>query len=264
MKRWFLSQIFRSPLFACLFFAGCSSEDRKVKVTELQCYPQDIKLNSAKARQEIVIEAVYADGVTQDVTARTKFSMGNPQLADIINGVVSPKADGETELRVTFGGRSQVIPVSVSSANVEPTVSFKLDVMPVFAKAGCNTGACHGTSRGKDGFHLSLFGFDPDGDYYRLTREQIGRRVNLAIPTESLIVQKGLGAVQHTGGVRFTTNSDLYATLVTWLNAGAKADPTNIAKLTGIEIFPKSVVMEGSNTLQRLIVRASLFGRCES
>ena len=256
MKRLFLSQIF-GIIFACLFFFGCSSEDRKVKVTELQCYPQDIKLNSAKARQEIVVEAVYADGVTQDVTTRVKFNMGNPQLADIINGVVSPKANGETELRVMFGGRSQVIPVSVSSANAEPTVSFKLDVMPVFTKAGCNTGACHGTSRGKDGFHLSLFGFDPDGDYYRLTREQIGRRVNLAIPTESLIVQKGLGAVQHTGGVRFTTNSDLYATLVTWLNAGAKADPTNIAKLTGIEIFPKSVVMEGSNTLQRLIVRAS-------
>ena len=43
--------------------------------------------------------------------------------------------------------------------------------MPVFMKAGCNTGGCHGAARGKDGFRLSLFGFDPDGDYYRLTRE---------------------------------------------------------------------------------------------
>src|ERR1051326_6982800 len=128
--------------------------------------------------------------------------------------------------------------------------------MPVFMKAGCNAGSCHGSSRGKDGFRLSLFGFDPDGDYYRLTREQIGRRINLAIPQESLIIQKGLGAVQHTGGVRFGTNSDLCKTLLTWLSAGAPKDPPDIAKVAGIEIFPKSAVLEGSNTLQHFIVRA--------
>ena len=48
--------------------------------------------------------------------------------------------------------------------------------MPVFMRAGCNTGSCHGAARGKDGFRLSLFGFDPDGDHYRLTREMPGRR----------------------------------------------------------------------------------------
>jgi hypothetical protein len=243
-------------VLVCLGLTGCSSDDRKVKVSELQCYPPEIKLNSAKARQQLVVQAVYADGVTADVTARAKFALGNARYAQVANGVVSPVADGETELRVTFGGRSQIVPLSVSGATSDRPISFKLDVMPVFTKAGCNTGACHGTSRGKDGFHLSLFGFDPDGDYYRLTREQIGRRINLAIPAESLIVQKGLGAVQHTGGVRFTTNSPLCKTLVGWLEAGAKADPTNVAKLAGIEIFPKSAVMEGSNTVQHFIVRA--------
>ena len=237
-------------------FTGCAGDDRAVKLSGLQCFPPEIKLNSAKARQELVVQAVYADGVTRDVTARTKFSLANPHLARIANAVVSPITNGETGLRVTFGGRSQIIPVSVAAATLTPPISFKLDVMPVFTKAGCNTGACHGTSRGKDGFHLSLFGFDPEGDYFRLTREQIGRRINLAIPPESLIVQKGLGAVQHTGGVRFTTNSALCKTLVSWLDAGAKNDPPNVAKLAGIEIFPQSAVMEGSNTLQRFIVRA--------
>ncbi len=248
--------LFIVMLVAGFLLAGCSADDRKAKLTQLQCYPPEIKLNSATARQEIVVQAVYADGVTRDVTARARFKLANPQLARVAQAVVSPLTNGETELRVTFGGRSQIIPVSVIAATVAPPISFKLDVMPVFSKAGCNTGACHGTSRGKDGFHLSLFGFDPDGDYFRLTREQIGRRINLAIPQESLIVQKGLGAVQHTGGVRFTTNSELCRTLVGWLKAGAKADPTNVARLAGIEIFPKSAVMEGSNTLQRFIVRA--------
>jgi hypothetical protein len=165
-------------------------------------------------------------------------------------------ADGQTDLRVSYKGRKLSVPLVVSNATNQPPISFKVDVMPVFMKAGCNAGSCHGSSRGKDGFRLSLFGFDPEGDYYRLTREQIGRRINLAIPEESLIIQKGLGAVQHTGGVRFSTNSDLCKTLLNWLNAGAPKDPPDVAKVIGIEIFPKSAVMEGSNTLQRLIVRA--------
>jgi len=48
-----------------------------------------------------------------------------------------------------------------------------MDVMPVFMKAGCNSGSCHGSSRGKDGFRLSLFGYDPDGDYFLSPRKAL-------------------------------------------------------------------------------------------
>src|SRR6185436_2337993 len=116
------------------------------------------------------------------------------------------------------------VPVTISQATVERPISFRLDVIPAFTKAGCNSGACHGSSRGKDGFRLSLFGYDPDGDYHRLTREQIGRRVNLALPEESLIIEKGLAAVPHGGGERFKVGSELYETLVKWLRAGAPND----------------------------------------
>src|SRR6185436_5181680 len=171
-------------------------------------------------------------------------------------GIVTPLADGRTDLQVKYGGKQITLPVAVVQAKVERPISFNLDVMPVFMKAGCNAGSCHGSSRGKDGFHLSLFGYDPDGDYQRLTREQIGRRINLAIPEESLVVQKGLGAVQHTGGVRFNTNSELHQTLLAWLSAGAPKDAADIPKLMGIEIFPNAAVLAATNGSQRFIVRA--------
>ena len=79
----------------------------------------------------------------------------------------------------------------------------------------------HGASRGKDGFRLSLFGYDPDGDYHRITREQIGRRINLGLPEESLIIEKGLGTVTHTGGERFTKGSELHRTVLQWIQDGA-------------------------------------------
>jgi hypothetical protein len=222
----------------------------------LNAFPAEIQLGSARARQRLVVEVIAPDGVTREVTSEAAFKLSNPKLARIEKATVLPLADGRTELKVSFAGRIVTIPVVITNVTAEPLTSFKLDVMPVFTRAGCNSGACHGTSRGKDGFHLSLFGFDADGDYYRLTREQIGRRVNLGIPEESLIVQKGLGAVQHTGGVRFATNSDLCQTLIGWLAAGAPADPTNMAKATGIEIFPKTAVLEGSNIIQHFIVQA--------
>ena len=217
-------------------------------LTDLQCYPTNITLSSAKSTQRLVVQATYADGITRDITAEASLNLANPKIVRLGQANLYPLTNGQTELRVSYKGRKLSIPVTVAGASNQPPISFKLDVMPVFMKAGCNAGSCHGSSRGKDGFRLSLFGFDPEGDYYRLTREQIGRRINLAIPEESLIIQKGLGAVQHTGGVRFGTNSDLCKTLLTWLNAGAPKDPPDIAKVTGIEIFPKSAVLEGVDT----------------
>src|SRR6185295_7015826 len=45
-------------------------------------------------------------------------------------------------------------------------------------------------------------------------------------------------------------------TLVKWLAAGAPKDPPEVARLTGIEIFPKAAVVENSNSVQRFIVQA--------
>src|SRR5258707_15755709 len=91
-------------------------------------------------------------------------------------------------------------------------VSFRLDGMPVFFRAGCNSGGCHGAASGKDGFHLSLFGYDPAGDYYRLTQQIVGRRVDLAAPPQSLMLLKAIGAVPHTGGRRIKPDSEYYKT----------------------------------------------------
>ncbi len=97
--------------------------------------------------------------------------------------------------------------------------------MPVLFRAGCNSGSCHGAARGKDGFRLSLFGYDPAGDYFRLTQQVIGRRVDVAVPEQSLLLLKATGKVPHTGGQLFAENSDYYRTLQRWIQAGARTTP---------------------------------------
>ena len=116
---------------------------------------------------------------------------------------------------------SQLMFVSAKDARAEEpaSVSFRRDVMPVFFRAGCNSGTCHGAARGKDGFHLSLFGYDPKGDYFRITQQMIGRRVNVAVPEQSLLLKKAIGAVAHSGGKRFAKDSEYYHTVLRWVAA---------------------------------------------
>src|SRR5262249_2179634 len=180
----------------------------------------------------------------------------NPALLKLEKNVLYPMADGATELKAEFGGKFTVAKVNVKDASIERPISFKLDVMPVFMRAGCNVGSCHGAARGKEGFRLSLFGFDRDGDHYRLTREINGRRINLAIPEESLLIEKALGRVPHTGGTRFKQDSEYYHTLIRWLEAGVPNDPPTVAKPVAVDLYPKNGVLDGKGATQQLTVRA--------
>jgi hypothetical protein len=134
--------------------------------------------------------------------------------------------------------------------------SFRLDVMPVFFRAGCNSGGCHGAAIGKDGFHLSLFGYDPSGDYHRLTQQIVGRRLDLAVPEQSLLLTKATGMVPHTGGRRFKSDSEYFRTLLHWIEAGAPDDSANVPQVTGISLAPDKVVFSGKETKKPLQVIA--------
>ncbi|MGA3170424.1 MAG: DUF1549 domain-containing protein [Chthoniobacteraceae bacterium] len=146
--------------------------------------------------------------------------------------------------------------VAVPALRLDRPMSFKNDVMPVLTKAGCNTGACHGSARGRDGFHLSLFGFDPDGDYDRITREMGARRIDLAMPEESLLLLKATGSVPHTGGKRFDKSSEFYKAVYQWLAAGAPHDPPNVPGVASVEIHPTEMILEGENVARPLQVLA--------
>src|SRR5438105_7388417 len=86
-------------------------------------------------------------------------------------------------------------------------VSFRNQVQPVLAKAGCSSGACHGAAAGQNGFKLSLRGYDNNGDYLTLTRQALGRRVIPSDPGRSLMLLKPTAAVPHKGGKRFEVSS---------------------------------------------------------
>ncbi|MGL4422523.1 MAG: DUF1549 and DUF1553 domain-containing protein, partial [Gemmataceae bacterium] len=243
----FLVLALASPLFA----ADVAANSVKIAV-----YPPNIQLETKRDYQTFVVQATDSTGLSKDISAQAKITLANPALVKRENFTLVPLADGATELVVEAAGQTVKVPVKVTQASVDRPISFKLDVMPVFLRAGCNSGGCHGAARGKDGFRLSLFGFDPDGDHHRLTRELNGRRLNLAVAADSLLLEKSVGAVPHTGGKKIEVNDPYYNTIIRWIEADAPADPATVATPLSMEVFPPGGVLDGKGEQQRMVVRA--------
>lgn len=248
MQRNLISLVLGLAMASCVF--------AEPKLAKVEVFPADVSLLTSRDLQSMVVKASYDDGTSRDVTTEAKYSFADPKLVAFRDHIVFPVADGKTQMQVAYGGHTINVPVDVKDAAKDRPISFKLDVMPVFMRSGCNSGSCHGAARGKDGFNLSLFGYDPDGDYHRITREQPERRINLALPAESMMITKSIGKVPHTGGQMFTAKDQEYDAILRWLQAGVPKDKADIPTPLNLEILPKNAVLVGENSKQRMTIRA--------
>ncbi len=246
-------------LVVCLLLSAGARADEQLLV-----FPPEIELRGAQASQRFVVQHVSSDGLTTDLTATAGALVADATIATTAAGRVQPVGDGETSLVVQHGDLQASVPVRVRDAGAARPPNFRLDVMPALTRAGCNSGTCHGSARGQDGFHLSLFGYDPDGDYRALTTELPGRRINLGRPDESLLLTKGLGMVPHTGGQRLTPDDELHRALLAWLELAAPPAPTDTPEVVAVDVFPPELVLigsgvaaaEGAGTPHGVVVRA--------
>lgn len=134
-----------------------------------------------------------------------------------------------------------LVAVAVSPlAQAESVIDFRNDIVPVLTKHGCNAGACHGAAIGRGGFKLSLYGGNPAADYNAVARQIRGRRINLEVPEESLVVLKPTEFVEHGGGTIFDHDSKSAQLLVNWIRQGAPN--TSRRQLERVEIHPPRYV----------------------
>lgn len=131
------------------------------------------------------------------------------------------------------------IPVAkIENSDQVQNVTFEHDIQPLLTRYGCNAGACHGKSRGQNGFALSLLGFDSDFDHDSIVREARGRRISPASPEMSLLLRKATGELPHGGGQRFEISSSPYDLLNEWIRQGARRTPSDAPKLQRIAVEP--------------------------
>ncbi len=249
----------RSMFYSTLCFIVVLAASRSAWAdppASLRVFPSELSLRGQGDVQGVVVQLIDDQGTTRDVTGTVQLKASNAQFIEVSGQMIRSLSNGKTTLVVQHEGLTTEVPVTVEDSDKSRPVSFRLDVMPVFMKHGCNNGSCHGSARGKDGFHLSLFGYDPAGDYFRLTRQLVGRRIDLAVPEKSLMLEKTTGLVTHTGGKLFATDSDDYKTLLRWLQAGAPDDTGETPVPLGIEMLPPKVVFAGGGATQKTVVLA--------
>ena len=104
---------------------------------------------------------------------------------------------------------------------------------------GCNAGTCHGAAKGKNGFKLSLRGYDPLFDHRALTDDLEGRRFNRAAPDTSLMLLKPAGGVPHVGGVLIAAGRAVLRTAPRLDRRGREARPRQRRASTSIEVLPE-------------------------
>ncbi|MGH9722148.1 MAG: Ig-like domain-containing protein, partial [Bryobacteraceae bacterium] len=238
-----------------LWFVGSAVFGAALYGQSLSILPGSADLSGPEARHQFLAEAV-AQGRQQDLTRSAKWTSSNPKVATVdAAGLVTPVADGTASITASVNGQSASATVRVKDARAPFTWSFRNDVIPVLTKMGCNQGACHGALAGKNGFKLTLRGYDPEADYLTLTRQSLGRRVSLSDPSESLMLLKPTLAIPHLGGKRFDNKSLEYRVIAEWIAAGAPAPAESDVAVTGLEVYPASAILK-PEAEQQLVVRA--------
>ena len=110
--------------------------------------------------------------------------------------------------------------VAIAAEAARP-IDFDTEIMPVFTRAGCNGGACHGAAAGRGGFKLSLLGSNAAADYDAIVRQSEGRRADLFRPADSLVLTKPTGVLEHGGGEPLEYGGVGANLIEAWLAAGA-------------------------------------------
>ena len=223
--------------------------------TAVDVVPATVTLSGVRDSRQLVVSGKYADGTARDLTAVVEAKVEPAGIVELQDGLfLRPKKDGTATVIITANGKESRIPVTVAGLDKPAPVSFRRDVIASMNVGGCNAGACHGTPSGKNGFKLSLRGFDPAADFLQLTRDQFGRRTGKHNPEASLLLMKGIGAVPHEGGQRFGATSVPGEMRTAWLTEGLKDDAATLPPLKKIDVTPASRLLKAPSKWQQIAV----------
>ncbi len=225
------------------------------KIASLAIEPSELVFSGANQYAQLLVTAHLKEGGTADVTRQVEIESAG-LLEVTARGRVQPLLDGEGVLLVSLGTHRTELKVSVSDIKKAYIPDYVRDVKPVISRMGCDAGTCHGSKDGKNGFKLSLRGYDPIFDVRGFSDDIAARRVNYPSPDDSLMLLKATGAVPHEGQQVTEPHSEYYQIIRDWIAAGAKLeDPKPVVK--SIEVSPKNPVIQEVGGQQQIRVVAT-------
>ena len=208
---------------------------------KLTILPRVVKLIGAEARQTLLVAREDAGLVTEPIREGAVWTSADDKVAKILDGEVIPVGNGTTTVSVAVQGQVARLEVTVDQFEKPHLWSFRNHVQSVLSKTGCNSGACHGAAAGKNGFKLSLRGYDPEQDFFAITHHARGRRVVQNDPGRSLVLTKPTMAIPHKGGFRFAEDSYEYRVVSEWIAQGMQPPTATDTRIVRLEILPQGL-----------------------
>jgi len=213
-------------------------------VVALEVYPPELVLTGPRDTCHLVVVGRTASGERIDLTRQAHVHIAGSAVVRVQAAVLYPHREGTGRIVVEAAGQRIERTVSVRGMDAEPPVDFVKEVVPVLTKLGCNQGPCHGAQYGKGGFKLSLLGFDPEFDHAQIVKSAEARRVTLADPERSILLQKPTLNMEHGGGQRLEVGSREYELLRRWLEEGAPGPQKDAPTVVRLEVYPPGRVMQ--------------------
>jgi hypothetical protein len=222
---------------------------------ELKVGPASATLEPGDPGLQLLAEARGASGGRRDVSGQVAWKAEPSGVVAVdAGGYLRPVGPGQAKVVATLGTENAAVSVTVADPKGR-VWDFGEDVVPILTRAGCNTGGCHGRADGQNGFHLSLFGYDPKGDFLAITRDGFGRRLSRVAPEQSLILGKATGRLPHGGGQRVRPGSPEYRTLLAWVQDGApEARGKTHGPLKALAVEPGDVRLDEPGPQQLRVV----------
>ncbi|MDC0935349.1 DUF1553 domain-containing protein [Pirellulales bacterium] len=226
------------------------------EVVRLSVQPESIQFEGPTSYVQLVVSAELKSGDVVDVTRIVEFKSEAPIASVSSTGIVSPLRDGATTLEISLAGSTVMATVDAVDVAAPLEPDFVRDVAPILGRVGCNMGTCHGAQDGKNGFKLSLRGYDPLFDVRALADDLAGRRTDPAAPAKSLMLLKPTGSVPHEGGQVLAPDSDYYRTLLAWIEGGMELD-VDTPRVMQIEVAPINPIVQTIGSRQQVRVVAT-------
>ena len=136
------------------------ADDKLQDVIALSVEPSEINLNGKFDYNQMLLTAVKGTGESYDASRDFAFKVDSDVIKVSKSGMVEPIKDGEAKLEIFHKNQKTTLTVRVAGVSGDFKPDYVRDVMPVLSKLGCNAGTCHGAKDGKNGFKLSLRGYD--------------------------------------------------------------------------------------------------------
>lgn len=246
-----MASVHRSSAILMVILIGTAAGTARAE-GGLKVRPESVVLRGPDAAQQLAVE----DESGRDRTAEAQFQAAEGGVVQVDpTGLVEPKGDGQSTIKVKVGDREATVAVAVKEFSPGPPIHFANQIVPIFTKLGCNAGGCHGKASGQNGFRLSLLGFEPDFDYETLVKEGRGRRLFPAAPERSLLLLKATARVPHGGGRKLEPAGQEYRLIARWIAAGMPVGPADAPTVARLEVGPSARVLQ-AGAKQQLIVTA--------